>query len=71
LLQVRFRPECLHVVGTKAIHARSSGSGVACDPLERHYQSGRVTHEVEHIVEPEAVIGYRPTVQLDLHLPYP
>ncbi|MGV9387499.1 hypothetical protein ACWDRB_67900, partial [Nonomuraea sp. NPDC003707] len=36
-----------------------------------HHQRGRVADEVEHIVKPEAVIGYRPTVQLGLHPPYP
>src|SRR3954463_15678082 len=34
-------------------------------------QRGRVTDEVVDIVKPATTVGRRPTVQFDLHSPYP
>ncbi len=61
----------LDVGGAQAVHARSTGSPVARDPVERRDQRRRVVHEVEQIIEPTAAIGRRPTVKFGLHLRYP
>jgi len=65
-------PHLLLDVGDReAIHASSAGAGVTRDPVKRHNQRRRVTHEVEQVVEPAARIGRRPTVKFGLHLRYP
>jgi hypothetical protein len=57
--------------GRQAVHAGRVRAGVARDPLERHQQRRRVTHEVEQVIEPAARVGRRPTVKLGLHPRYP
>ncbi len=68
-------PRCpdllLDVSDREAVHASGPGPGIARDPVERHDQRRRITHEVEQIVEPAAGVGRRPTVKLGLHLRYP
>src|SRR6478672_12886709 len=54
-----------------AVHPGSVGAGIARDPVERHKQRRRVTHEVEQIIEPAATIGRRPMVKFGLHPRYP
>ncbi len=46
-----------------------------CSNIPRHpfpgsQQERRITHQVVQIIEPAQPIGLRPTVQIDLHLPY-
>ena len=63
--------DLLNIGGRQAVHARSIRAVVARDPLERHQQRRRVTHEIEQVIEPAAGIGRSPTVKLGLHLRYP
>jgi hypothetical protein len=67
---VLHHPGIEDVGGAHAVDARVPGPGVARDPFERHHQDGRVADEVEHIVAPEASVGYRPTGQFGLHHPH-
>ena len=61
----------LDIGGRETVDAGRVCAPVTRDPGERHDQRCRVVHEVEHIVEPAAGIGRRPTVKLGLHLRYP
>ncbi len=72
VLQETGRPDALLQLGDgPAVDPGSVRTMVARDPVERHKQHRRVTHEVEQVVEPAARIGHRPTVKLDLHHRYP
>jgi hypothetical protein len=72
IIQKPRKPDDLLDAGDRqAVHAGSVRAVVTRDPLERHHQGGRATHDVEQVVEPAAGIGRRPTVKLGLHLRYP
>ena len=57
----------LDVSDPQAVHTRSTGPGIARDPVERHDQRRPIVHEVEQIIEPAARISRRPTVKLGLY----
>jgi hypothetical protein len=57
--------------GRQTVYARSIRAVVARDPIKRHQQRRRVTHEIEQVIEPAAGIDRSPTVKLGLHLRYP
>src|SRR5439155_6924881 len=59
------------VVGGCAVHPRRAGSSITPNPAPRHYQEGRVTHEVVQVTEPTMRIVGGPSVQLRLDVQYP
>jgi len=61
----------LDVSGADAVDPSRSGSRVARDPGPRDQQRGRVTYEIEQVIEPATRFGHRPTVQFGLHPRYP
>jgi len=59
-----------HSVGPQPVHPRRPLPSVAPDPRPRHHEDGRVTHEVEQVIEPAIRIIDRPLVQLGLDPQY-
>jgi len=69
--QERLHPDRVYNRGDGlTVNPRRSGTLVTLDPVPRHREKARVAHEIEQVVEPAAVIGFRPTVQLCLHARY-
>jgi hypothetical protein len=53
------------------VDPRGPGASVSRDPIERHEQRRRVTHEIEQVIELANRIVGCPTVEFGLHLRYP
>jgi len=60
-----------HGVRTDTVHPRRPLAPITPDPRPRHDKDSRVTHEVEHIIEPATRIINRPLMQLGLDPQYP